>query len=143
MTWDTIRTPADRFANLPGYGFESNYIDIDGIRVHYLDEGAGKPVVLFHGEPTWSFLYRKIIGPLTTAGYRSIVPDYPGFGMSDKPTDPSFYTYDRHVEFRAHLVEHLDLRVDDRIDVRCMLAKRIMKFVIADITDAGQFFGRW
>jgi haloalkane dehalogenase len=109
MTWDTIRTPGDRFANLPGYGFESNYIDIDGIRVHYLDEGAGKPVVLFHGEPTWSFLYRRIIGPLTTAGYRSIVPDYPGFGMSDKPTDPSFYTYDRHVEFMAHLVEHLDL----------------------------------
>lgn len=110
MTWETIRTPADRFVNLPGYDFASNFADIADVRIHYLDEGRGKPVVLFHGEPTWSFLYRKLVGPLNAAGYRAIVPDYPGFGMSDKPTDPSFYTYDRHVEFMVDLIERLDLR---------------------------------
>lgn len=110
MTWDIVRTPDERFTDLPGYDFESRFTTIAGVRVHYLDEGSGKPIVLFHGEPTWSFLYRKVIGPLTAAGYRTIVPDYPGFGMSDKPTDPSFYTYDRHVEFMAELCDRLDLR---------------------------------
>ena len=105
MTWDTIRTPADRFANLPGYGFESNYIDIDGIRVHYLDEGAGKPVVLFHGEPTWSFLYRKIITALGPE-IRCVAPDYPGFGLSTHP-DGYRYTPAEHAKVVLELVEHL------------------------------------
>lgn len=110
MTWASVRTPEDRFSSIPGYGFDSHFETIEGLRIHYLDEGSGRPVVLFHGEPTWSFLYRKIIGPLTASGHRVIAPDYPGFGMSDKPTEPGFYTYDRHVGFIAELLERLDIR---------------------------------
>lgn len=106
---EALRTPDDRFTDLPGYPFQPQYLEIEGLRIHYLDEGEGPPVMLFHGEPTWSFLYRKMIGPIVEAGYRIIAPDYPGFGKSDKPTDPAFYTYDRHVEFMATLIEELDL----------------------------------
>ena len=109
MTTEALRTPEERFKDLDGYAFEPHYTEIDGLRIHYLDEGVGPPVVLFHGEPTWSYLYRKMIDPLTGAGYRIIAPDYPGFGKSDKPIDPDFYTYDRHVEFMAALVEELDV----------------------------------
>lgn len=109
MTWASVRTPQDRFSGID-YDFESRFETIDDLRIHYLDEGSGRPVVLFHGEPTWSFLYRKVIGPLLASGHRTIAPDYPGFGMSDKPTDPNFYTYDRHVAFMAELIERLDLR---------------------------------
>jgi haloalkane dehalogenase len=77
--------------------------------MHYLDEGDGDPVLLLHGEPTWSFLYRKLIPPLVRVG-RCIAPDYFGFGRSDKPTEPGWYTYDRHVTSIARLVEELDLR---------------------------------
>lgn len=105
-----LRTPDERFAALPGWDFTPRYVEIDGLRIHHVDEGHGPPVVLFHGEPTWSFLYRKIIPPLVAAGYRAIAPDYPGFGRSDKPTDPDFYTYDRHVGVMQSLFEHLDLR---------------------------------
>ncbi len=110
MSWEALRTPDERFADLDGYSFDPRYTEIDGLRIHYLDEGAGPPVVLFHGEPTWSYLYRKMIPPIVEAGYRVIAPDYPGFGRSDKPTDPDFYTYDRHVEFMAKLLESLDLQ---------------------------------
>ncbi len=109
MSWEALRTPEDRFADLDGYPFEARYHEIDGLRIHYLDEGEGPPIVLFHGEPTWSYLYRKMIPLLVNAGYRIIAPDYPGFGKSDKPTDPDFYTYDRHVAFMAQLIEWLDL----------------------------------
>ncbi len=109
MSWEALRTPDERFADLDGYPFDPKYHEIDGLRIHYLDEGEGDPVVLFHGEPTWSYLYRKMIPVLTEAGYRVIAPDYPGFGKSDKPTDPDFYTYDRHVSFMAKLVDALDL----------------------------------
>jgi len=104
-----VRTPDERFGNLPAYDFEPNWFDWEGLRLHYLDEGEGPPVVLFHGEPTWAFLYRKMIPVLTAAGYQTIAPDYPGFGRSDKPTDPDFYTYDRLTASMAALVEHLDL----------------------------------
>ena len=80
------------------------------MRLAYLDEGEGKPVVFFHGEPTWSFLWRKVIPPVRDAGYRCIAPDYAGFGRSDKPTDLAWYTYDRHVELMAKLLEELDVR---------------------------------
>ena len=106
---EALRTPEDRFTELDGYDFQPNYTEIEGLRIHYLDEGSGRPVVLFHGEPTWSYLYRKMIGPIVEAGYRVIAPDYPGFGRSDKPTDIDFYTYDRHVDFMARLIEELDL----------------------------------
>ena len=110
MSWDALRTPEERFADLDGYDFAPNYMEIDGLRIHYLDEGEGDPVVLFHGEPTWSYLYRKMIPVFVAAGYRVIAPDYAGFGKSDKPTEPDFYTYDRHVNLMAELLEALDVR---------------------------------
>lgn len=104
-----VRTPDERFIGLPGFDFSPNWFEWEDLRLHYLDEGAGPPVVLFHGEPTWSFLYRRMIPVITAAGHRAIAPDYPGFGKSDKPTDPDFYTYDRLTGSMAALVEHLDL----------------------------------
>jgi haloalkane dehalogenase len=110
VSWEALRTPEERFADLPAFDYQAHYTEVEGVRLHYLDEGDGPPVVLFHGEPTWCFLYRKLIGPLARAGYRVVAPDYPGFGKSDKPTSPDFYTYDRMVAFMAALVEELDLR---------------------------------
>jgi haloalkane dehalogenase len=111
MTSEVFRTPDDRFADLPGYDFAPNYTDVDGLRMHYLDEGPrdGRPIVCFHGEPSWAYLYRKMIGPLVTAGHRVVVPDYAGFGRSDKPTDRGWYTYDRHVELTSKVLGRLDL----------------------------------
>jgi haloalkane dehalogenase len=103
------RTPENRFDRLPDFDFQPNYLDQDGLRMHYLDEGEGDPVLLLHGEPTWSFLYRKMIPPLA-AGARCIAPDYFGFGRSDKPTERDWYSYDRHVASITRLVEALDLR---------------------------------
>jgi haloalkane dehalogenase len=107
---DVFRTPDERFQGLPGYEFEPHYVESDGLRLHYLDVGSGPPVVCFHGEPTWSYLYRKMVWPLASAGRRVIAPDYPGFGRSDKPTDRHWYTYDRHVEHMTRLLELLDVR---------------------------------
>lgn len=109
MTIEARRTPEDRFAGLPGFSFTPRYLDWDGLRLHYVDEGGGPPVMLFHGEPTWCFLWRKVAAALLAAGYRVIAPDYPGFGRSDKPVDPAFYTYDRHTTAMAAVVEHLGL----------------------------------
>jgi len=105
-----VRTPEERLQGLPDFPFESSYREIDGLRFAYLDEGEGKPVVFFHGEPTWSFLWRKVIPPVRDAGFRCIAPDYAGFGRSDKPTDLGWYTYDRHVDSMAALLEELDVR---------------------------------
>jgi haloalkane dehalogenase len=106
---EVIRTPEERFEGLPGYDFAPHYRDVDGLRMHYVDEGQGEPVVCFHGEPTWAYLYRKMIGPLADSGGRVIVPDYAGFGRSDKPDERSWYTYDRHVEYVSGLLSSLDL----------------------------------
>ena len=89
--------------------FEEHYEVIDGIRLHYVDEGSGPSILLVHGQPTWSYLYRKMIRPLVAAGYRCIAPDLMGFGLSDKPTDESAYTLGRHVELVTGLVEKLQL----------------------------------
>jgi len=89
--------------------FEEHYEVIDGIRLHYVDEGSGPPILLVHCQPTWSYLYRKMIRPLVAAGYRCIAPDLMGFGLSDKPTDESAYTLGRHVELVTGLVEKLQL----------------------------------
>ncbi len=110
MGVDVVRTPEDRLEGLPDFPFESRYREIDGLRLAHLDEGEGRPVVFFHGEPTWSFLWRKVIPPVRDAGHRCIAPDYAGFGRSDKPTDLGWYTYDRHVELMAALIEELDIR---------------------------------
>jgi haloalkane dehalogenase len=109
---EIFRTPDERFANLPGYDFAPHYAEIDGLRLHYVDEGPreGTPIVCFHGEPTWAYLYRKMLPPLVAAGHRVICPDYAGFGRSDKPTDRGWYSYDRHVELMAGLLDGLDLR---------------------------------
>jgi haloalkane dehalogenase len=106
---DAYRTPDERFDGLPGYDFAPHYVEQDGLRLHYLDEGEGPPVLLLHGEPTWSYLYRKVIPELTPAA-RAIAPDYLGFGRSDKPLAREAYTYDLHVRSIARLVEELDLR---------------------------------
>lgn len=115
---ETLRTPDERFDDLPDYPFEPNYVEVDDhdsgtLRVHYLDEGpADGPVVLcMHGEPSWSYLYRKMIPLLTDAGLRVIAPDLVGFGRSDKPSEKSEYTYARHVAWmQAAVIGHLDLR---------------------------------
>jgi haloalkane dehalogenase len=103
------RTPENRFDRLPDFDFQPNYLDQDGLRMHYLDEGEGDPVLLLHGEPTWSFLYRKMIPPLAAVA-RCVAPDYFGFGRSDKPTERSWYSYERHVGSITRLVHELDLR---------------------------------
>jgi haloalkane dehalogenase len=109
---EVFRTEDSRFDKLPGYEFTPNYLDVDGLRMHYLDEGprGGTPVVCFHGEPSWAYLYRKMIRPLVDAGHRVIVPDYAGFGRSDKPTDRRWYTYDRHCDLVAALLGALNVR---------------------------------
>lgn len=114
----TVRTPDERFTDLPGYSFEPNYAEIDDgdggtLRVHYVDEGPADapPVLLMHGEPSWSFLYRHMVPALVDAGHRVVAPDLVGFGRSDKPTAQSAYTYARHVDWmRQLLFERLDLR---------------------------------
>lgn len=109
---DALRTPDERFENLPGYDFAPNYVDIAGLRMHYVDEGPAdaKPVLLLHGEPSWSYLYRKMIPPLVDAGHRCIAPDLIGFGRSDKPRQISDYSYAAHVDWMRAFVETLDLR---------------------------------
>lgn len=107
---DVFRTPDERFEGLPGYPFEPHYAEVDGLRLHYLDEGSGDPVVCFHGEPTWSYLYRKMLPPLVGGGNRVICPDFAGFGRSDKPTDHGWYSYDRHVGLMTELLASLDVQ---------------------------------
>ena len=92
------------------YPFKENYAEVDGIRLHYVDEGTGPPILMVHGQPTWSYLYRKMIPPLVAAGYRCVAPDLMGFGLSDKPTEESAYTLRRHVEVITGLVEKLNLQ---------------------------------
>jgi len=104
------RTPDERFEGLPDFPFAPHYRAAGDLRLAHLDEGDGPPVVFFHGEPTWSFLWRKVIPPVLEAGYRCVAPDLAGFGRSDKPTDLGWYSYERHVELMAELVEQLDLR---------------------------------
>jgi len=114
---EVLRTPDERFASLPGYPFSPHYVEVpDGeggeLRVHYLDEGPADadPVLLLHGEPSWSFLYRKMIPVITAAGHRAVAPDLVGFGRSDKPSKRADYTYQRHVDWMRALLEQLDLR---------------------------------
>ena len=110
---DFVRTPDSRFENLPDYPFAPSYAEVDDLRVHYVDEGPpdADPVVMMHGEPSWSFLYRKMIPIVAGAGHRVIAPDLVGFGKSDKPTQRESYTYAAHVEWmRKLLFDRLELR---------------------------------
>lgn len=113
---ELLRTPDDRFAGLEDFPFEARYVTVDDgdggtLRMHYLDAGAADAEVLLclHGQPTWSYLYRKMIPLLTEAGYRVIAPDLVGFGRSDKPAAPADYTYARHVHWLAGFIEALSL----------------------------------
>lgn len=108
-----FRTPEARFAALPDFPFRSNYLELrEGLRIHYLDEGPkGGPVVfLLHGEPTWCYLFRHMIGPIIQAGFRVVAPDLVGFGKSDKPIDPGAYSYAGQVAWMREWLEALDLR---------------------------------
>jgi haloalkane dehalogenase len=109
---EILRTPDDRFAGLPGYPFAPHYVEVDGVRIHYVDEGPrhAAPVLMLHGEPSWSYLYRKMIPIIAAAGHRAIAPDFVGFGRSDKPANADDYTYQRHVDWSRGLLERLDLR---------------------------------
>ncbi|MGK0375271.1 MAG: haloalkane dehalogenase [Arenicella sp.] len=115
-TMKKLRTPDSHFENLPDYDFEPHYLDIDdgdngSLRIHYLDEGnhKGQTVLLMHGEPSWSYLYRKMIPGLIAAGYHVLAPDLPGFGRSDKPAERSDYTYQNHVDWMTRWLTALDL----------------------------------
>jgi haloalkane dehalogenase len=107
---DAIRTPDELFEGLPEFPFAARWREFRGLRLAHLDEGEGPPVLFLHGEPTWSFLWRKVIPPVRDAGYRCIAPDLPGFGRSDKPMEIEWYSYDRHTEAVARLLEDLDVR---------------------------------
>jgi haloalkane dehalogenase len=106
---DAVRTPDELLEGLPDFPFAASYREHDGLRLAHVDVGDGPPVVFFHGEPTWSFLWRKVIPPVRDAGYRCIAPDLPGFGRSDKPTALDWYSYDQHAAAMAPLLEELDL----------------------------------
>ena len=106
---DVYRTPDVRFEGLPDYAFEPRYLDRDGLRMHYVDEGAGDSVLMLHGEPSWAFLYRRMIPPLAGVA-RVVAPDFFGFGRSDKPTRVADYSYDFHYGSIARLADELDLR---------------------------------
>lgn len=112
-----LRTPDERFASLPGFAFAPHYIEVADrelgpLRMHYVDEGEAVhgTVLMLHGEPSWSFLYRKLIGPVAAAGWRAVAPDHVGFGRSDKPADRTIFSYDRFVGWMRGFIEQLDLR---------------------------------
>jgi len=107
-----LRTPDNRFSNLLDYPFKPNYIQLGDIRIHYVDEGESSEevVLLIHGEPTWSYLYRKMVPIVSESGYRVIVPDLVGFGKSDKPINQEDYTYEKHVGWISSFIESLDLK---------------------------------
>jgi haloalkane dehalogenase len=107
---DAIRTPDELLADLPDFPWAPRFREVGGLRLAHIDEGDGAPVVMWHGEPTWSFLWRHVAAPVLEAGHRVVLPDLPGFGRSDKPMDPDWYSYDRHVAVAATLLEDLDLR---------------------------------
>lgn len=107
---DAYRTPDERFEGLPEFDFPARYREVGGLRLAHVEDGEGAPVVFLHGEPTWSFLWRKVIPPVRDAGFRCVAPDLVGFGRSDKPTDESWYSFDRHTEVIASLLDDLDLR---------------------------------
>jgi len=106
---EVYRTPDEQFIGLPGFDFEPHYVEQGGLRMHYVDEGSGDPVLLLHGEPTWAFLYRKLIPTIADVA-RAVAPDYFGFGRSDKPTRIAHYSYDFHYASIERFADQLDLR---------------------------------
>src|SRR2546429_1173045 len=146
---EAARTSPQALEGLPDFPFAPNYREVDGLRLAHLDEGEGAPVIFMHGEPTWSFLWRKVIPPVREAGFRCVAPDLVGFGASDKPVDVAWYSYERHVALVQTLLDDLDLRsativVHDwggPIGLRLAVdhAARVERLVILD---TGLFTGR-
>jgi haloalkane dehalogenase len=144
-----VRTPDNLLVRLPEFPFKPRYRKYRDLRLAHIDEGKGPAVVFIHGEPTWSFLWRKVIPPIRDAGYRCIAPDLPGFGRSDKPVDLGWYTYDRHTASVLALVDDLDLRdatvvVHDwggPIGLR-VAVERPERFARIVVLDTGLFTGR-
>lgn len=141
------RTPDERFADIPDYPFAPRYHELaSGLRLHYLDEGPreGVPVLMMHGEPSWSFLYRKMIGPVAAAGYRVLAPDLIGFGKSDKPTDKAGFSYAGHVGWMLEWFDAIGL---DRVMLACqdwgsliglrMVAARPDRFAAVVLSNGG------
>lgn len=116
LTTDTgihfVRTPEERFANLPGYPFEPHYALVEGLRMHYIDEGPrdGQVILMLHGQPSWSYLYRKMVPPLAQAGFRAIAVDHLGMGRSDKPVELSFHTFEKHVQRLKTFIASIGLK---------------------------------
>ncbi|MBK8972031.1 MAG: haloalkane dehalogenase [Hahellaceae bacterium] len=113
-----LRTPEERFQRLPNYPFEAHYAQVNGLLMHYVDEGPpdAAPILMLHGEPTWSYLYRHMIPICVAAGHRVIAPDLIGFGKSDKPGEMSDYSYQRHMDWLQQFIDTLHL---DRITLVC------------------------
>jgi haloalkane dehalogenase len=153
-----IRTPDERFTDLPGFPFQPHYAVVNGLRVHYVDEGQGDPILCLHGEPTWSYLYRKMIPPLATSG-RVIAPDFIGFGRSDKLTEVSDYSFAFHRDMLVGLIEALNLRAITLVcqdwggllglTVAAQLQERFARLVIMNTglptgqEPMGEAFERW
>lgn len=106
---ETLRTPESCFAGIEDFPYEPQYREWQGMRLAHIDVGDGPPILLLHGEPTWGYLWRKVMVPLLEAGHRCVVPDLPGFGRSDKPADDSWYSFDRHTDAIVSLIDQLDL----------------------------------
>lgn len=155
---NVYRTPEERFADLPGFPYEPRYVQLGEVRMHYVDEGQGETILCLHGEPTWSYLYRKMIPPLA-ARHRVVAPDFIGFGRSDKYTDREAYTFDMH---RDALVGFLDAVGLDQITLVCQdwggllglrvaseMPERFARLVIMNTglpsgdEDLGEGFRRW
>lgn len=152
-----LRTPEDRFADLPGFDYEPHYTEVEGLRMAYVEHGEGDPILMLHGEPTWGYLYRKMIEPLSSTG-RVVVPDLIGFGRSDKPVATNAYSYKSHVRWVRRFIESLDLK---NITLVCQdwggmlglralaqMPERFSRLVatntgIADGRGATQAFKRW
>src|SRR2546421_3531786 len=147
---EAARTSPQALEGLPDFPFAPNYREVDGLRLAHLDEGEGAPVIFIHGEPTWSFLWRKVIPPVRDAGFRCVAPDLAGFGASDKPTDVGWYSYDRHTSLARRLLEDLDLRgatmvVHDwggPIGLRVAVEKAAERVERLAMLDTGLFTGR-
>ena len=149
MSIDFERAPESAFDGLPDFPFEPHYRDVDGLRLAHIDVGEGSPVLFLHGEPTWSYLWRKVIPPVRDAGYRCIAPDLAGFGRSDKPTSIDWYSFIGHVDRTETLLDDLDLQdvtlvVHDwgggiGFQLAARRPERIKRIVI---TDTGLFNGR-
>ena len=150
LQMETVRTPESCFEVVTDFPYEPQYREWQGIRLAHVDVGEGPPVLLQHGEPTWGYLWRKVMLPLLDAGYRCIVPDLPGFGRSDKPVDDGWYTFDRHTDALVTLVDELDLRDTTLvchdwggpIGLRVATIERPERFSKLVAMDTGLFTGR-